>query len=639
MSARFDALLIANRGEIACRVIRAARAEGLRTVAVYSDADADAPHVRLADLAVRIGPAPPAQSYLSIPALIAAAKAAGAGAIHPGYGFLAENADFADAAAEAGLVFVGPPAAAIRAMGDKSAAKARMQEAGVPAAPGYHGEDQSLDRFSREAASIGYPVMVKAAAGGGGRGLRIVGEPDALPAAIAAARAEAAAAFGDGRLLIERALRGARHVEVQVFADERGAIVYLGERDCSIQRRRQKLIEESPAVSPALRRAMGETACAAAQAVGYVGAGTVEFLLDAEHRFYFLEMNTRIQVEHPVTEAVTGLDLVRLQLQVAQGRPLPFSQADVRLDGHAIEARLCAEGPDFAPATGRLVAFRAGEGARLDSGVEAGSVVTPHYDSLLAKLIAHGATREEARRKLVAALEATFVAGVATNRDYLLHALTNQTFVAGEATTSFVEEQPFAPAPPSPLAFALAASLLIARDDLSGPTAGWRAAPVRLAADGVERRLSLSRDGEDWLATSQDGVTRLRILSRGRDEARFLADGLVRRAAFAREGDALWLDCDGACRRFVDLTYAPPRREDLQADGAVTSPVNGVVVAVEVEAGQAVRRGQALGAVEAMKMQYALVAPIDGIVAEARAVAGKPTQARALLFLIAPEKA
>ena len=331
MSARFSSVLVANRGEIACRIIRAARAEGLRAVAVYSDADADALHVRLADAAVRIGPAAAAQSYLSIDALIAAAKAAGAEAVHPGYGFLAESADFAERCAAAGLVFVGPPPSAMRAMGDKSAAKALMMAAGVPCAPGYHGEDQSEARFAEESRHIGYPLMVKASAGGGGRGMRVVREPEALKAALHSARAEAESAFGDGRLLLERALLGARHVEIQVFGDEHGAIVHLGERDCSIQRRHQKLIEESPspAVSPELRARMGAAAVQAARAVGYVGAGTVEFLLAGDGSFYFLEMNTRIQVEHPVTECVTGIDLVRLQFQVAQGRALPFGQSDV----------------------------------------------------------------------------------------------------------------------------------------------------------------------------------------------------------------------------------------------------------------------------------------------------------------------
>ena len=374
MSARFSSVLVANRGEIACRIINAARAEGYRAVAVFSEADADAPHIRLADVAVRIGPPPAAQSYLSIPALIAAARVAGVEAIHPGYGFLAESAGFAEACVAADLVFIGPPPDAIRAMGDKAAAKALMQNVGVPCAPGYHGEDQSAARFAEEGARLGYPVMVKASAGGGGRGMRLVRTADELEPALRSARAEASSAFGNGRLILERALLGARHVEIQIFADEHAAIVHLGERDCSIQRRHQKLIEESPSpvVSPELRARMGEAAMRAARAVGYVGAGTVEFLLAEDGQFHFLEMNTRIQVEHPVTECVTGLDLVRLQFHVAQGRPLPFAQSDVLLRGHAIEARLYAEDPgdSFLPTTGRVVAWRpgGGEGVRIDYG-------------------------------------------------------------------------------------------------------------------------------------------------------------------------------------------------------------------------------------------------------------------------------
>ncbi len=643
MSARFASLLIANRGEIACRIIRAARAEGLRAIAVYSDADADAPHVRLADAAARIGPAAPGQSYLSIAAILAAAKLTGAGAIHPGYGFLAENADFAEAVAQAGLVFVGPSSAAMRAMGDKSAAKARMQAADVPCAPGYHGDDQSYQRFADEASRIGYPVMVKASAGGGGRGLRIVSNHEALKPALEAACAEAQSAFGDGRLLIERALLGARHVEVQVFGDEQGTIVHLGERDCSIQRRHQKLIEEapSPAVSLALRQAMGEAAVRAAAAVNYVGAGTIEFLLDAQENFYFLEMNTRIQVEHPVTEAVTGLDLVRLQLQIAQGQALPFAQSDVALRGHAIEARLYAEGPDFVPSTGRLSAWRvsAGEGMRVDAGVEAGSLITPFYDSMLAKVIGYGGDREQARRRLCAALERAFVAGVATNRDFLLHALNHPTFVASQATTAFVAEAPFVPARPSALAIALAALLFVAGDGPPAPTAGWRAALVCLAVESVERRVWVRRLGVDWIVTVEGKELTLRLVERHEGEIGFVCEGQVRRAAYVRQGDDLWLDVDGVCRRYADQTYAPPRLKDAAADGSVRSPVSGTIVAVEAKAGDAVRRGQALATVEAMKMQYAILAPINGVIAQAHAIAGKQTQIRALLFAILAEGA
>ncbi|MBV9288586.1 MAG: biotin/lipoyl-binding protein [Hyphomicrobiales bacterium] len=656
MSARFASVLIANRGEIACRIIRAARAEGLRAIAAYSDADAEALHARLADAAVRIGPAPAAQSYLSIENLVAAAKAAGAEAVHPGYGFLAESADFAEACAAAGLVFVGPPPRAIRAMADKGAAKARMEAAGVPCAPGYHGPDQSPIRFAEEAERIGYPLMVKACAGGGGRGLRVVRARDELEAALKSARGEAETAFGDGRLLIECALLGARHVEVQILGDERGTIVHLGERDCSIQRRHQKLIEESPspAVSPALRDAIGAAAVRAAAAVGYVGAGTVEFLLDdsvdavadrvgraqrarLQGRFYFLEMNTRIQVEHPVTECVTGLDLVRLQLHVAQGRPLPFRQSDVVLRGHAIEARLYAEdaAAGFLPASGRILSLRLpeGEGVRVDGGVESGSLVPSDYDSLLAKTIAFGADREQARRRLVSALQGVFVAGVPTNRDALVAALEAPEFVAGKATNSFVPTAPGAVAPTLET-IALAALLFVQSGGPSEPTASWRASPLRLAADGVEYRAAVRRQGDDWVVSLPSATIALRLLSPTRGEARILSDGVVRHAAHARDADELWLDFDGVCRRFVDLTYAPPTRRNEEADGAVRAPVSGVVVGVEAKAGDRVRRGQTLAIVESMKMHYAIVAPIDGVVAEANAVAGRPAEQRALLFAI-----
>ena len=642
MSRRFSSVLIANRGEIACRVIRAARAEGLRTVAVFSDADTDALHVRLADAAVRIGPPPSQESYLSIENLVAAAKAAGAEAVHPGYGFLAESAAFAEACSSAGLVLVGPPPSAIRAMGDKAAAKARMEEAGVPCAPGYHGADQSPWRFAEEAERIDYPVMVKASAGGGGRGMRIVRERSELEAALRSASAEAETAFGDGRLILERALAGARHVEIQVFGDEQGKIVHLGERDCSIQRRHQKLIEESPspAVTPELRASMGAAAVKAAAAVFYVGAGTVEFLLAADSQFYFLEMNTRIQVEHPVTECVTGVDCVRLQFQIAQGRPLPFDQPDVALRGHAIEARLYAEDPaaDFLPSTGRIAVWRApeGEGVRVDCGVESGATVAPFYDCLLGKIIAFGADREEARARLVRALEATFVAGVTTNRDFLIGALRRPDFINGKATTDFVGGAALSAPRPSPLAIAIAALLLVERGGAPAPSAGWRASPLRLAVDGAQYDASVRRQGGEWIVAIDGEALVLRLASRNDSEVRVSRDGVVLGAKYVRDGDDLLLDFEGAIRRVVDRTYHPPRLKDEHADGAVHSPVSGVVVGVEAKAGDRVRRGQALATVEAMKMQYSILAPIDGVIAHANAVAGQQAPLRALLFAIEP---
>jgi geranyl-CoA carboxylase alpha subunit len=640
MKARFTSVLVANRGEIACRIIRAARAEGLRVIAVYSDADSAAPHVRFADAAVRIGSAVPGQSYLSIANLISAAKASRAEAIHPGYGFLAESAEFAESCVAAGLVFIGPSPAAIRTMGDKSAAKARMEGAGVPCAPGYHGDDQSLARFAAEAARVGYPVMVKASAGGGGRGMRVVHEARDLEAALAAASAEALNAFGDGRLLLERALLGARHVEIQVFGDEQGAIVHLGERDCSIQRRHQKLIEEapSPAVTPELRAAIGAAAVKAAASVGYVGAGTVEFLLAEDRHFYFLEMNTRIQVEHPVTESVASVDLVRLQFHVAQGRSLPFAQSDLALRGHAIEARLYAEDPsnDFMPSTGRLLAWRPGEGegVRIDSSVEAGSTISPWYDSLLAKVIASGADREDARRRLVSALQTTFVAGVMTNRDFLIEALRHKDFVDGLATTAFVGAAPKRSSAPSREAIALASLLFLERGGAPAPTASWRESALRLSIDDTEIRTSIRRKDDEWIATVDGETIALRLISRSDSEIHFSRDGALMRASYTRDGDELWLDFDGGCRRFVDRTYAPPQPKDENSDGAVRSPVNGVIVGVEARKGDRVRRGQALAIVEAMKMQYLILAPIAGVITQANAAAGHQAQARALLFAI-----
>ena len=448
-------LLIANRGEIARRVIRTAHRMGIATVAVYSEPDANALHVREAGSAFALGGASSAESYLRIDRLIEATRATGADALHPGYGFLSENADFAQAVIDAGLTWVGPPPGAIRALGSKSAAKALAQAHGVPVLPGYFGADQRDETFTTEAARIGYPVMVKAVAGGGGRGMRLVTEAAQLPAALASARAEALAGFGSADLLIERAVLRPRHVEVQVFADAHGRCIHLGERDCSVQRRHQKIVEEapSPALDDALRARMGNAAVAAAQAVGYVGAGTVEFLLARDGAFYFLEMNTRLQVEHPVTERVYGVDLLERQLRAALGEPLPMSQADVlaRRAGHAIEVRLCAEdaAAGFLPQTGSVLAWSApaGDGVRVDHGVRAGLVVGAHYDSMLAKVIAHGATREDARRRLAAALERTVLLGIATNRDYLRRIVEHEAFAAGDADTGFVENHLAQPAP------------------------------------------------------------------------------------------------------------------------------------------------------------------------------------------------
>ena len=442
----FKKILIANRGEIACRVIRTARALGYRTVAVYSDADAQAPHVALADEAVRIGPAPAAESYLKFDAILGACRATGADALHPGYGFLSENAAFAQACSDAGVLFIGPPPSAIEAMGDKALAKQRMIEAGVPCAPGYLGQDQSDATLVAEARKLGYPLLVKAVAGGGGRGMRLVRQEGELQAGIEGARREATSAFGDGTLMLERLIEGGRHIEIQVFADAHGNAVHLGERDCTAQRRRQKVIEEapSPIVSPQMRAQMGADAVAAALAVGYRGAGTVEFIVDSENRHYFLEMNTRLQVEHPVTEMITGLDLVKLQIRVAEGEKLPFKQEDLRINGHAVEIRVYAEDPanNFLPDIGRLVTYRPpqGPGVRVDDGFEEGMDIPIHYDPMIAKLITHGATREEAIERMERAIDDYAISGIETTLSFCRFTMGHPSFRSGKYDTHFVRD-------------------------------------------------------------------------------------------------------------------------------------------------------------------------------------------------------
>ncbi|WP_145150622.1 acetyl/propionyl/methylcrotonyl-CoA carboxylase subunit alpha [Pseudomonas oryzihabitans] len=617
----FDRLLVANRGEIACRVMRTAKALGLGTVAVHSAIDADARHVRQADQAVDLGGTKPADSYLLGERIIAAALATGAQAIHPGYGFLSENAAFAEAVAAAGLVFVGPPAAAIRAMGSKSAAKALMTDAGVPLMPGYHGEDQSLATFRDAAARIGYPVLLKATAGGGGKGMKIVEHEADLAEGLASAQREALSAFGDARMLVEKYVLQPRHVEIQVFADAHGHCLYLNERDCSIQRRHQKVIEEAPApgLTPELRRAMGEAAVQAAQVIGYVGAGTVEFLLDARGDFFFMEMNTRLQVEHPVTEAITGLDLVAWQLRVAAGEALPLTQAQVPLHGHAIEVRLYAEDTDqgFLPASGTLQLYResaAGPGRRVDSGVEEGDEVSPFYDPMLAKLIAWGDSREQARKRLLAMLEDTAVGGFATNLAFLQRLLAHPAFAAAELDTGFIERHQAAllPAPaelPEPF-WALAGqawlATLPAAADPTSPWAsrqGWRLGgplriALRLACRGEVRSLSLV----DPRAVALSG-----------DRLHWQVDGVRHSARLHRRGPTLFLEWQD---RFEAVTWADPLAEVArQADaGGLTAPMNASVVAVSVAVGDTVEAGAPLVVLEAMKMEHSIRAPRAGVV-------------------------
>jgi geranyl-CoA carboxylase alpha subunit len=645
-------LLIANRGEIACRIIVTARAKGYRTVAIYSDADADALHVRLADEAVLIGPGPAAQSYLDIERVIAAARRTGADALHPGYGFLSERAAFAEACAAAGLIFVGPDPDAIRIMGDKAESKRRMLQAGVPCVPGYLGDDQAERVFVREAERIGYPIMVKASAGGGGRGMRLVHESSALPAALQTARSEAQAAFGDGRLLLERAVVEPRHVEIQVFGDRHGNVIHLGERDCSVQRRHQKVVEEapSPAVNAELRARMGQAAVRAAAAIGYVGAGTVEFLLAPDGAFYFLEMNTRLQVEHPVTEMVTGLDLVALQLIVAEGKPLPLLQDAVTISGHAIEVRLYAEDPagDFLPQTGDIAVWEpaTGDGVRIDHGLRVGAAVSPFYDPMLAKLIAWGANRDEARRRLLRSVEDSRLFGVATNRAFLVATLRNPQFVAGEATTAFIAREfpkGFAADSPPPWAPALAAALFADNQGAGWRSNRWSSHLIKLASSAGESEWHAVRRDTAWELTSGEAAFSIQLLHRTAANIAVLIDGHRFRVGVHVELEKVprvELDLNGAIHTFDDRSLVQPASvQDTGAGGALRAPMNGAVTQVFVSVGDSVKRGQPLLVLEAMKMEHSILAPVDGFI-EALAVAtGAQVATRDTLVVITAELA
>ncbi len=647
----FDTILVANRGEIAVRVIRTARAMGYRTVAVFSTPDADAPHVRLADEAVHIGPALAAASYLDVDKVLAAAERTGAGAVHPGYGFLSENADFAEACAAAGITFIGPPAAAIRAMGDKAAAKRLMASAGVPLLPGYQGTDQTDERLLAEAATVGVPLMVKAAAGGGGKGMRLVTDPDAVADAVAAARREALGAFGSDDLILERALLRPRHVEIQVLADTHGNVIHLGERDCSIQRRHQKVVEEapSPAVDAALRAAMGTAAVDAAAAVDYVGAGTVEFLLE-DGEFHFLEMNTRLQVEHPVTELVTGLDLVEQQIRVARGEVLGVAQDDVSINGHAIEVRLYAEDPanGFLPATGTLATFDVPDTVRLDSGVVAGSVVGADYDPMLAKVIAHGADRDEARRRLATALRDTAVLGVRTNRSFLVDVLTDDVFAAGEATTAFIAESglPRESAPGSDVVAAAAGILharrLAAAEARSPGLAGWSSSgrqqsTMHLSVDGGDAVPVAVHHDRDGITIEVDGTRHAVAVDGGVDGGSVTVDGRRLRHDVVHHGDGAWLRLDGLDLTVADVLQRPAGDVVVRGEGLLLAPMHGAVTTVNVAEGDRVSRGQTLLVVEAMKMEHAITADVDGVVAELPVAVGAQVATDALLARIDPD--
>jgi geranyl-CoA carboxylase alpha subunit len=634
----FFKILIANRGEIALRIMRTARRLGYGVVAVYSDADRDAQHVREADQAVRIGEALPAQSYLRIDAIIAAAKASGAGAVHPGYGFLAENADFAQTCRDAGLVFIGPSPEAIRAMGNKAGAKDIMQKAGVPTVPGYQGANQSDAAMLAEARKIGFPVMIKAVAGGGGRGMRLVANAATFPDALRSARSEAQGAFGDPSVILERAIVDPRHIEIQVFGDRYGNAIHLGERDCSVQRRHQKLIEEapSPKVTPELRARMGTVAVAAVKSLRYEGAGTLEFLLDPGGEFYFMEMNTRLQVEHPVTEAITGLDLVELQLRIAAGEPLGLKQEDVKFSGHAIEVRLCSEdaGHDFMPQSGKMALWQMPDGVRVEHALQSGSEISPFYDSMIAKIISHGADRDEARGRLICGLEQTAAFGVTTNQGFLISCLRHPGFAKGEATTSFIgnhRDELLAPGANDKAEAALAALLLYVTNLHAPP---WRSGRSLAATFPLTMRIDLgrgvlevdtvrSRDG--GYITSFDGSElRFEIDELGRDAIRFRTDGTMESARFLRDGDRLYVLHRGATIAVRDLTLsAPASAAAAGGDGKVRAAMNGRVVAVLVKAGEQVAVGQPVMTLEAMKMEHVHTAGVAGTVSSIDVVEGE----------------
>ena len=625
----FFKVLVANRGEIALRIMRTARRLGYGVVAVYSDADRDALHVREADQALRIGEALPAQSYLRIDAIIAAAKASGATAVHPGYGFLAENEDFAQACRDAGLVFIGPSPEAIRAMGNKAGAKDIMQRAGVPIVPGYQGADQSDAAMLAEARKIGFPVMIKAVAGGGGRGMRLVPDAAAFPDALRSARSEAQGAFGDPTVILERAIVDPRHIEIQVFGDRYGNAIHLGERDCSVQRRHQKLIEEapSPRVTPGLRVSMGAVAVAAVKSIGYEGAGTLEFLLDQDGKFYFMEMNTRLQVEHPVTEAITGLDLVELQLRIAAGEPLGLKQEDVKFSGHAIEVRLCSEdaGRDFMPQSGRMALWQMPDGVRVEHALQSGSEIPPFYDSMIAKLISHGADRNEARGRLICGLEQTAAFGVTTNQGFLISCLRHPGFAAGEATTAFIgkhRDELLAPRAGDKAEAALAALLLYVTNPHAPP---WRGGRSLAATFPLTTRIDLGhgeqevdivreRDGA-YLVGPSGSEQHFEIDELGADTIRFRTDGLMETAKFLRDGDRLHVLHRGMTIAVRDLTLAAPvSAAATGGDGKVRAAMNGRVVAVLVKPGEQVTLGQPVMTLEAMKMEHVHTAGVAGTV-------------------------
>ncbi len=644
----FTKILIANRGEIACRVIATCQRLGIATVAVYSDADRNARHVRLADEAIAIGPAPARESYLRGDAILEAARRTGAQAIHPGYGFLSENAGFAQACAEAGIVFIGPSAAAIRAMGDKSAAKALMQQAGVPLTPGYHGDEQIPEFLRKQADSIGYPVLIKASAGGGGKGMRRVDDSATFTEALASCQREAQSAFGNAHVLVEKYVERPRHIEIQVFGDSHGNVVYLFERDCSVQRRHQKVLEEAPApgMTPERRAAMGKAAVDAARAVNYVGAGTVEFIAGPDGDFYFMEMNTRLQVEHPVTECITGTDLVEWQLRVASGEPLPLQQDQLQIRGHALEARLYAEDADrgFLPSTGTLRHLRLPANTahvRVDAGVEQGDAITPFYDPMIAKLIVWDVDRDAALRRMQQALAECEVVGVTTNAAFLRRLVMTDSFTQAKLDTALIEREQAALAPndgdSDPALWALAAIAGVATSEAASRDArdphspwqaqdGWRlgapaARALTLEHRGAQRSVAVQGAGEQWTVRMEGNV----LQGSGRlagDALRVQIGEQLHRATVIRDGNELYLFGSEGVQRFTLHDPVSEADQSVADAGSLVAPMPGRIVATLVAPGTAVKRGAPLLVLEAMKMEHTLQAPADGTVQGYRVKAG-----------------
>jgi len=643
---KFSKVLVANRGEIAVRVMQTAKAMGYQTVAVYSDADCNARHVQEADEAVYIGASKVSESYLSITKIIEACKKTGADAVHPGYGFLSENTDFAQACIDNQITFIGPTASAIELMGSKRLSKIAMIEAGVPCVPGYEGDRQDLEYLATQAEQIGFPIMVKASAGGGGRGMRLVQQSSELVEALQTARSEAENAFGSGELILEKAVIAPRHVEIQVFGDTHGNYVYLFERDCSIQRRHQKVVEEAPCpvMTPELRQQMGEAAVAAAKACAYVGAGTIEFLLDASGEFYFLEMNTRLQVEHPVTELITGLDLVEWQLRVANGEELPLQQHELTLNGHAIEVRLYAEDPrqDFLPQTGQVLRWKPANlpHVRIDHGMLATDEVSPFYDPMVAKVIAYGKTREDAIRLLARAVDGCILLGVNSNKQFLVNLLRHPVVVAGDTNTAFIQQhfQDDSSLHHQVLSLetlAIAAALF----SQSKGIVAWQTGlgvplPLKLKYDDQQIQLQLSSENNQITVQLCDQTICIEVIEKTAEQMIYVVDGIRRRVQYVLDGDQLYLDRDNGNVTIRNVTYAAPETADVAGDGKIRAPMDGAVVNILVNKGDSVVKGQTLLVLEAMKIQQQIRSDVDGVVEDILGQQGQQVKKRQMLFSI-----